>query len=131
MPPNANQQNTSFSQQQSSSQQLQPTIIAPYIPVVRPQQFSNGQNYYLLPSDEIQKMLQQNALIIRKFISDVKSGKQIDVTEYSGLHTSVYLLSLFTKQKNGSLAKSGVAVSTYQTLIKKMKQVQLQVQNKQ
>ena len=37
-------------------------------------QTPTGQNYYLLPAEEIQKMLQQNANIIRKFITDVNSG---------------------------------------------------------
>ncbi|KAK8818448.1 hypothetical protein WA556_006267 [Blastocystis sp. ATCC 50177/Nand II] len=82
---------------QQSAQQIRPPnpnvqksqILAPYIPAVKPMQMPTGQNYYLLPAEEIQKMLQQNANIIRKFITDVNSGKLIDVTEYSGLHTSV------------------------------------------
>lgn len=37
-----------------------------------------GQNYYLLPVEEIQKMLQQNANIIRKFITDVNSGSRVN-----------------------------------------------------
>lgn len=40
-------------------------------------QMPTGQNYYLLPAEEIQKMLQQNANIIRKFITDVNSGSRI------------------------------------------------------
>ena len=104
-------------------------------------QLSSGQNCYLLPADEIQKMLQQNANIIRKFITDVNNGscllfwlsptELIDVTEYSGLHTSVYLLSLFTKSKDGTASKTSVPVSTYQNLIKKMKQVEFQAQQQQ
>ena len=53
------------------------------------------------------------------------------MTEYSGLHTSVYLLSLFTKSKDGNPSKVSVPVSTYQTLIKKMRQVEYQAQQQQ
>ena len=126
------QQSTQQPQSLPSTQQPlhSGAMIAPYIPVVQANT-KDDKKSYILPSSEIQKMLQQNAMIIRKFISDVKSGKQIDVTEYSGLHTSVYLLSLFTAQKNNSGVRAGIPVSKYQALIKKMVQVKMQVQNKQ
>ena len=55
--------------------------------------------------------------------------EQIDLMEYSGLHTSVYLLSLFTKSKSQS--ETSIPIGTYQALVKKLKQVEMQVQNKQ
>ena len=87
-------------------------------------------------------MLDQNAQIIRKFIVDAQRGsipfctfflsvEQIDLMEYSGLHTSVYLLSLFTKSKSQSQSDTSIPISTYQALMKKLKQVEMQVQNKQ
>ncbi len=46
-------------------------------------QMPTGQNYYLLPAEEIQKMLQQNANIIRKFITDVNSGSKAGCSPFT------------------------------------------------
>lgn len=60
---------------------------------------------------------------------DLQILEQIDLIEYTGLHTSVYLLSLFTKPK--AKGETSIPVGTYQSLVKKLKQLQMQVQNKQ
>ena len=49
-------------------------LACPYIPVIRPIKTEQGQQAYILSTEEIQKMLQQNAFIIKKLINDVHNG---------------------------------------------------------
>lgn len=61
----------------SSSSVSAASSVSPYIPTVQPIKTEQGQQAYLLPADEIQKILQRNANIIRKVIDDVHQGSNL------------------------------------------------------